>query len=241
MALENTDADMYIYALAVAPGGHLFWTGPEVMWHFLLNVYRISHTICSWHLGDVLNEMVISVMRMVSPNDHVLCGLSGGVDSIVAPTLVLRAIGYGLHCVFVDNSLFRYEEREWLMTVFVTELRLPCHMCRCQRTITLTHVKWCGGSGKGREDYRCWVYCCLQWICKLVGRKTWNETCVLSARNCFSNPDVIESCPPPTPAGNAFTNLHTIKSHYNVVACLQTCSWRWLSLSSGCLKTRSIN
>ena len=42
----------------------------------------------------------------------------------VVATLVHQAVGYCLHCVFVDNGLFMYKEREWLMTKFEMELHL---------------------------------------------------------------------------------------------------------------------
>eukprot|EP00983_Pelagomonas_calceolata_P094516 1157898-Pelagomonas_calceolata.AAC.14 len=45
----------------------------------------------------------------VGPDEHVICALSGGVDSTVAATLVHKALGDRLHCVFVDNGLLRYK------------------------------------------------------------------------------------------------------------------------------------
>ena len=45
-------------------------------------------------------------------SDHVICGLSGGVDSSVTAAILQRAIGERLHCVFVDNGLLRSGERE---------------------------------------------------------------------------------------------------------------------------------
>ena len=45
----------------------------------------------------------------VGPKDHVICALSGGVDSTVAATLVHKVLGDRLHCVFVDNGLLRYK------------------------------------------------------------------------------------------------------------------------------------
>jgi GMP synthase (glutamine-hydrolysing) len=48
----------------------------------------------------------------VGPDEHVICALSGGVDSTVAATLVHRVLGDRLHCVFVDNGLLRYKARD---------------------------------------------------------------------------------------------------------------------------------
>lgn len=45
----------------------------------------------------------------VGPEDHAICALSGGVDSTVAATLVHKALGDRLHCVFVDNGLLRLD------------------------------------------------------------------------------------------------------------------------------------
>lgn len=45
----------------------------------------------------------------MGPDEHVICALSGGVDSTVAATLVHKALGDRLHCVFVDNGLLRYK------------------------------------------------------------------------------------------------------------------------------------
>ena len=47
----------------------------------------------------------------VPDGEHVICALSGGVDSTVAATLVHKVLGDRLHCVFVDNGLLRYKVR----------------------------------------------------------------------------------------------------------------------------------
>lgn len=61
----------------------------------------------------------------VGPEDHVICALSGGVDSTVAATLVHKVLGDRLHCVFVDNGLLRYKEAERVMDTFQKHLHLP--------------------------------------------------------------------------------------------------------------------
>ena len=53
-----------------------------------------------------------------------ICGLSGGVDSAVAATLVHRAIGDQLTCVFVDNGLLRRGEREQVEETFSRQLHI---------------------------------------------------------------------------------------------------------------------
>jgi GMP synthase (glutamine-hydrolysing) len=51
---------------------------------------------------------------------HVVCGLSGGVDSAVAAALMHRAIGDRLACVFVDHGLLRRGEAEQVIETFET-------------------------------------------------------------------------------------------------------------------------
>ncbi len=69
-------------------------------------------------MQNVLDEQLEIVRRKVGPDAHVICALSGGVDSAVAATLVHKAIGDRLHCCFVDNGLLRYKEQERVMTMF---------------------------------------------------------------------------------------------------------------------------
>jgi GMP synthase (glutamine-hydrolysing) len=52
----------------------------------------------------------VAELREQLGSDHVVLGLSGGVDSTVAATLLSRAIGDRLHCIFVDNGLLRKDE-----------------------------------------------------------------------------------------------------------------------------------
>jgi GMP synthase (glutamine-hydrolysing) len=55
---------------------------------------------------------------------HVICGLSGGVDSSVAATLIHRAIGDHLTCVFVDTGLLRKNEGDQVMELLGGEQHL---------------------------------------------------------------------------------------------------------------------
>jgi GMP synthase PP-ATPase subunit len=61
----------------------------------------------------------------VGPDDHLICALSGGVDSTVAATLGHRVLGDRLHCVFVDNGLLRLDERQRVEAIFKAHLHLP--------------------------------------------------------------------------------------------------------------------
>lgn len=47
-----------------------------------------------------------------------MCALSGGVDSAVVATLIHKAIGDHLTCMFIDNGLLRQNEADDVMKVF---------------------------------------------------------------------------------------------------------------------------
>ena len=81
--------------------------GAATLKHFLFNVAKMTG---DWKMENVLEEEMEKIRAAVGPTDHVICALSGGVDSTVAATLVHRVLGDRLHCVFVDNGLLRYDE-----------------------------------------------------------------------------------------------------------------------------------
>ncbi len=79
----------------------------------------------SWTTANIIDDAVAEIHERVGDH-HVLCGLSGGVDSAVAAALVHRAVGDQLTCVFVDHGLLRKGEREQVERDYVaaTGIRL---------------------------------------------------------------------------------------------------------------------
>jgi len=72
----------------------------------------------NWTTAGVVEDLVDQVRAQVG-DAHVICGLSGGVDSSVAAALVHRAVGDQLTCVFVDHGLLRAGEAEQVEKDFV--------------------------------------------------------------------------------------------------------------------------
>lgn len=65
----------------------------------------------TWKHEQVLTAAEKYVLSTVGPEDHVLCALSGGVDSSVVATLLTKVLGADrVHCVFVNNGLLRLNE-----------------------------------------------------------------------------------------------------------------------------------
>jgi GMP synthase (glutamine-hydrolysing) len=87
--------------------------GKEILRNFLVNVCECDQT---WQ-PDSFIEMVVADIRARVGDGKVLCALSGGVDSAVAATLVHRAIGDQLKCVFVDNGLLRRGEGDRVVEI----------------------------------------------------------------------------------------------------------------------------
>ena len=73
----------------------------------------------SWRHEQVLTAAQNYVSKKVGPEDHVLCALSGGVDSSVVATLLTKVLGHDrVHCVFVNNGLLRLNEFENVMSAY---------------------------------------------------------------------------------------------------------------------------
>jgi GMP synthase (glutamine-hydrolysing) len=89
--------------------------GQRVMENFLLRGAGIER---SWTREHIVEELVEQIREQVG-DAHVICGLSGGVDSSVAAALVQRAVGDQLTCVFVDHGLLREGEAEQVEKDFV--------------------------------------------------------------------------------------------------------------------------
>src|SRR5271157_750127 len=102
--IENPQAQMY--ALEFHPEVRHTTHGEEILHRFVSDVAGIKP---NWFPGSFIEQTVQKIHEQVGDKDA-LCALSGGVDSAVAATLVGRALGKRLTCVFVDNGLLRKDE-----------------------------------------------------------------------------------------------------------------------------------
>jgi GMP synthase (glutamine-hydrolysing) len=81
-------------------------------------VFRVCGCRQDWTMEHFIESSLRKIRDQVGAG-RVLCALSGGVDSAVAATLVYRAIGERLVCVFVNNGLLRKNEAERVCGLFV--------------------------------------------------------------------------------------------------------------------------
>ncbi len=89
--------------------------GQQVLERFL---YDIAGCRPDWTAANIVDDSVAVIREQVG-DAHVICGLSGGVDSAVAAALVQKAVGSQLTCVFVDHGLLRQGEAEQVERDFV--------------------------------------------------------------------------------------------------------------------------
>ncbi|MGE5085430.1 MAG: glutamine-hydrolyzing GMP synthase [Bacillota bacterium] len=69
--------------------------------------------LADWDAPHIKSHLMMEIRQQVGDTDHVLVGLSGGVDSTVVATLLTQTLGADrVHCVFVDNGLLRKNEYE---------------------------------------------------------------------------------------------------------------------------------
>jgi len=173
--------------------------GKEMLWNF---AFKICGCSGDWEMSKFVEDTVRQVREKVG-DDHVLLGLSGGVDSSVVAALLHKAIGDQLHCVYVDNGLMRLNETEEIEELFGSAFGIDLHVARAG---DLFLGKLAGVSDPEKKR-------------KIIGN-TFIDVFAEKARALSDKvkylgqgtlyPDVIESV---SPIGGPSA---TIKSHHNV-------------------------
>jgi GMP synthase (glutamine-hydrolysing) len=120
------DRERHLYGVQFHPEVVHTKRGQELLGRFLFDVCECRPF---WTHASVIEAEVAAVRAQVG-SGHVLCALSGGVDSAVAAALVHKAIGDQLTAVFVDTGLMRSGEAEQVEATFLKQF-----------AIDLVHVK----------------------------------------------------------------------------------------------------
>ncbi len=194
-AIENPEARMY--AVEFHPEVRHTASGAEILRRFVEGVCGARP---NWYPRSFVEETIERIRQEVG-DESALCALSGGVDSAVAATLVSRAIGDRLLCVFVNNGLLRKNEFEEVTAALRSQAHLNVRAVdSSERFLT----RLAGVTDPERKR-------------KIIGEefiRVFEE----EARSCGHPaflvqgtlyPDVIESVSVKGPAA-------TIKSHHNV-------------------------
>ncbi len=115
-AMQNVEKNLY--AVQFHPEVVHTEGGIKMLENFL---YKVCGAVGDWTMHDFVEQQIAYVRNKVG-NKKVLCAMSGGVDSAVAATLVYKAIGKNLTCVYVDHGFMRKGESAEVKRVFADEL-----------------------------------------------------------------------------------------------------------------------
>ena len=172
--------------------------GKKIIENFL---HAVAGIRSDWQMESFVDRSIEQISEQVG-GDKVICALSGGVDSAVAATLVSRAIGEQLTCIFVDHGLLRKNEADRVVEAFRDVLHLNVVAVDARNRFL---DKLAGVSDPeqkriiiGHEFIRVFE----EEAAKIPGVKYLVQGTLY--------PDVIESKTPQSKAG------HKIKSHHNV-------------------------
>lgn len=103
------DTARNIYAVQFHPEVHHSEDGEHILRNFLFKVAKITP---DWTMSSFVERVIKEMAEQVGEESHVVCALSGGIDSTVVAVLLHKAIGKRLHCIFVDNGVLRMGEGE---------------------------------------------------------------------------------------------------------------------------------
>jgi GMP synthase (glutamine-hydrolysing) len=118
------DAARNLYGIQFHPEVVHTPIGRDVLRNFVVGIACVRQ---NWTAANLVETTVAEIRERVGAG-HVICALSGGVDSAVAATLVHRAIGDQLTCIYVDHGLMRKRESELLRVTFERDLGMKLVM-----------------------------------------------------------------------------------------------------------------
>jgi len=172
--------------------------GTEMLRHFVFDVCAAAP---DWKMASFIDESITTIRARVG-REHVLCGLSGGVDSSVVAALLHRAIGPQLHCVFVDNGLLRHGEAAQVEDTFGRAFGMDLRVAHAQ-DLFLRRLAGVTDPEQKRKIIGATFIDVFAEEARKVGQVKF-----LAQGTLY--PDVIESC---SPTGGPSA---TIKSHHTV-------------------------
>lgn len=173
-------------------------------------IENFALTICGcqklWTAKRIIEGIVEDIQAQVQGNDKVILGLSGGVDSTVAATLLHSAIGDRLICIFVDNGLLRKGEVDAVMNRLSAQgdnrFGLDVRLVSASQKFLEALKGIQDPEAKRKQIGQTFIEVFEQQANSIAGANWLGQGTIYS--------DVIES------AASRFKKAHAIKSHHNV-------------------------
>ena len=172
--------------------------GQQIIERFVRDICACPDT---WRAGNIIGREIDSVRAQVG-RDHVLLGLSGGVDSSVVAALLHRALGEQLLCVFVDTGLLRLNEGDQVMAIFAEHLGVKVIRVNAEARFMAALA--------GVEDPEAKRKIIGRLFVEVFDEEAAKHSDIRWLAQGTIYPDVIES------AGSKTGKAHVIKSHHNV-------------------------
>ena len=111
---SNHSSPFPIYGLQFHPEVYHSISGKSMLRNFLIHICKCTQ---DWTAAHFITESIEQIKNIIG-DKKVVMGLSGGVDSTVAATLINKAIGKNLYGIFVDNGLLRKHEFEEVLDIY---------------------------------------------------------------------------------------------------------------------------
>ena len=172
--------------------------GGRILSRFVLDICGCE---ALWTSSNIIEDS-IEVVRKTVGTDHVVLGLSGGVDSSVVAALLHKAIKDQLTCVFVDTGLLRLHEGDQVMATFAEHMGVKVIRVNAEQR----YLDALSGINDPEQKRKIigglFIEIFDEEAAKITDAKWLAQGTIY--------PDVIES------AGSKSGKAHLIKSHHNV-------------------------
>ena len=193
-AAAIADIDRKIYGVQFHPEVNHTEHGNDILGNFALGICGAQN---NWTMESFIEQKTAELAKL---DGNVLCGVSGGVDSTVAATLIHKAIGNRLRCVFVDTGLLREGESDDVTLLF-NEMKMDLESIDAADSF-LERLKGVTDPEEKRHIIG------DEFIKIFSNAAKSGKKCTLLAQGTLY-PDVIES-------GSVHGPARVIKSHHNV-------------------------
>ena len=186
------------YALQFHPEVTHTKQGGRILSRFVLDICGCE---ALWTASNIIEDSINAVREKVG-SDHVILGLSGGVDSSVVAALLHKAIKDQLTCVFVDTGLLRLHEGDQVMATFAEHMGVKVIRVNAEQRYLDALVGVSDPELKRKVIGNLFIEIFDEEAAKIADAKWLAQGTIY--------PDVIES------AGSKSGKAHLIKSHHNV-------------------------